>query len=425
MQIQTSNGEAYFQHHGDGPGKPCITDVQGFIAAVTHDLRAPMHGLIGELELWREDPAFPPALCETRDRMFDAVIYLHQLIKDISDFSLIGLGHLQLHATPTSPRTVMVDTVALLQSKARARSVTVSMRLGPGLPDTLLVDHVRLRQILFNLLGNAIKFSSGRRACKGQVLIDVDLCASPSPTLELIVADNGIGLSENALEKVFKPFEQADTSIQATYGGTGLGLAITKYLVDLMGGSIAVSSQLGQGSRFTVRLPVCLVEESAVARPTVRPGPSPRTPVSLTPPEPTSLGLASQRARYELALIIDDDEFSRKTTEHQLATLQVGADQACDGETALLLWRIRRHAIVFIDLQMPGMDGLSVTRQIRAEENGSARTLIIALTGSNDAKTQEDAAKAGVDVHVTKPMALGALARLLQHPAEQRHLEEA
>ena len=228
-----------------------------FLANMSHEIRTPMNGVIGMVDILQSTPLLPE-----QQRMLGTIhqssMALLNILNDILDFSKIEAGRLEVETIPTCLREVAEGTVQLVLTLSNASAVELSVFVSPDLPLWLLCDPTRLRQVLLNLLGNAIKFSGGQTDRDARVWLDVQPCtlAQGGPGLRLRVADNGIGMNEGAVARLFQPFMQADESTARQFGGTGLGLSITKRLLELMHGTVAVRSAPGEGSEFTVELPL-------------------------------------------------------------------------------------------------------------------------------------------------------------------------
>jgi CheY-like chemotaxis protein/HPt (histidine-containing phosphotransfer) domain-containing protein len=299
-----------------------------------------------------------------------------------------------------------VDTLAV---QARGKGLHLfADPAGPG-PDVVAGDPVRVRQILFNLVGNAIKFTDRgfvRIQCATRPLAEGGGGADAVEVV-LTIEDSGVGMNAEQLGRLFRPFAQADTSTTRRYGGTGLGLSIVRRLARLMGGDVAVASEPGRGSRFTVTLRLGATAEPAPAiEPVVPAGPAP--------------GPAGELPRL---LVVDDHPVNREVLARQLELLGCAADMAEDGAQGLAMWRAGRHRLALVDLHMPVMDGLDLARAIRrdeAAEPGRPRTAIIAVTANALKGEDERCYAAGMDGFLPKPLALEQLARALG-----RHLPQA
>jgi CheY-like chemotaxis protein len=276
-------------------------------------------------------------------------------------------------------------------------------------------DELRLRQVLLNMVGNAIKFSSGleRPGVVSVRVTCIDGGASPT-NLEFEIADNGIGMDEGAVARLFTPFGQADASTTRRFGGTGLGLAISGMLVRLMRGEIAVDSVPGVGSRFRIRLPFELVTEDAETCCVIEPG-----AMTSKPGEVATDG-AKQAAREgahhaegpPLILVAEDNTTNQKVIRHQLERMGLAGDVVANGREALDRWRSGDYALVLTDLHMPMMDGHELARSIRAEED-DRRTPIVALTANAVASEEARCREAGIDCYLTKPVRLPKLKEVI------------
>jgi CheY-like chemotaxis protein/HPt (histidine-containing phosphotransfer) domain-containing protein len=294
---------------------------------------------------------------------------------------------MELEEAPCSLRGLIASAADMVTAQVERKHLAVATEIAAGTPDALLADATRLRQILFNLIGNAVKFTEAGR---------ITICAraaqqdNATVTLALSVSDTGIGMSAEQQDRLFKPFSQADNSTTRRYGGTGLGLSIVRRLAELMGGTATVESAVGQGSTFTVTVRVRRGDGAAPAE------------KAESPPLPT-VGLR--------VLAVDDSDINLEVLMGQFGFLGIALDTAANGIEALRLWRERRHALVLTDIHMPDMDGFELTRQMRAEEEaqGHARTPIVALTANALKGEAERCLEAGMDDYVTKPLTLERL----------------
>jgi signal transduction histidine kinase/DNA-binding NarL/FixJ family response regulator len=373
-----------------------------FLAAMSHEIRTPMNGVLGMIEVLERTPP-GPAQARCISVMRDSAGQLLRIIDDLLDFSKIEAGRMELESLPFSLRGLVEGAVDTLAVQARHKGLHLfADPPGPG-PDMVAGDPVRVRQILFNLVGNAIKFTE-----RGYVRLQSATRIAPDGAVEatVVVEDSGVGMSGEQVARLFQPFAQADTSTTRRYGGTGLGLSIVRRLARLMGGDVTVTSEPGRGSRFTVTLRLDATaalapepEPQAAAQPAAAEGEAPRL------------------------LVVDDHPVNREVLARQLELLGCVADMAEDGAQALAMWRVGRHRLALVDLHMPVMDGLDLARAIRREEAagpGLTRTAIIAVTANALKGEDERCYAAGMDGFLPKPLALDQLAKALG-----RHLPQA
>jgi signal transduction histidine kinase/FixJ family two-component response regulator len=359
-----------------------------FLATMSHEIRTPMNGVVGTAELLEREP-----LNDRQKRLVGTVrssaTALLRIIDDVLDFSKIEAGRMELDETPCSLGAVITSVVEALSVQAEKKGLALSTVIEPGTPDALLADVTRLRQILFNLIGNATKFTDvGSIAVRVRAL-DAN---EETVTLALSVSDTGIGMDPHQQTHLFKPFSQADSSTTRRYGGTGLGLSIVRRLAELMGGTITVKSASGRGSTFTVTITVH------------------RAP-DVTPHEIAPEHLPLQAAGLRI-LAVDDHEMNLEVLVGQCEILGIALDTASNGIEALTLWRVRPYALVLTDIHMPDIDGFELTRQIRAEESAHLdrrRTPIVALTANALKGEAERCMDAGMDDYLTKPLTLDRL----------------
>jgi signal transduction histidine kinase/FixJ family two-component response regulator len=365
-----------------------------FLATMSHEIRTPMNGVIGTAELLEREP-----LSDRQKRLVGTVRSsadaLLRIIDDVLDFSKIEAGRMELEEAPFSLRGLVDGVAETLSVQAERKGLVVSAAVEPGTPDCWRGDITRVRQILFNLIGNAIKFTdAGEVRVAARAVSD----AGGGERLELSVADTGIGMTDKQMERLFQPFGQADSSTTRRYGGTGLGLSIVRRLAELMGGTAAVSSAPGSGSLFTVSLALARAQPSAgEAAP--------------------SMSMAQAGTLRGTVLAVDDYEVNLEVLAGQLEILGVPVDTATNGIEALMMWRRRPYALVLTDIHMPDMDGFELTRQIRAEEtlaNGRRRTPVVALTANALKGEAERCVATGMDGYLTKPLTLDRLGETVE-----------
>jgi len=367
-----------------------------FLANMSHEIRTPMNGVIGMLDVLEHT-----GLNTEQRRMLDTVqkssMSLLGLLNDILDFSKIEANKLALEQVPTQLRELL-DSCALLMRHLRPDpSVQLTVQIDPTLPEWISADPTRLRQIVVNLLGNALKFApktDGRASLQARPVAQTD----GSTWLHLSVKDNGIGMSPEVLNKLFRPFTQADASTNRLFGGTGLGLSITHRLVQLMQGRISVHSELGVGSEFLVELPL-----QPVAAP----------PDSSTLALPAVAGTPVAADTGGLILVAEDNLTNRDVLQEQLRLLGYAADSAADGQQALAMWRKKPYALLLTDCHMPRMDGFALTAAIRASEPAGQRLPIIAVSANAMPGEAERCMALGMDAYLSKPVRLRELSALL------------
>ena len=366
-----------------------------FLAAMSHEIRTPMNGVLGMMEVL-ERSHLAPNQAHSVAVMRESAQALLRIIDDILDFSKIDAGRMDIEALPFSLGGLVAGTVETMLPQARQKRLALFADPPGDGPDWVTGDPTRVRQILFNLVGNAIKFTD-----RGFVRISADSRAEPdtSVMVTLEVTDSGIGMDAATVARLFQPFTQADSSTTRRFGGTGLGLSIVRRLAQLMGGDVTVDSQPGNGSRLTVSLRL------AKASPLPSPAPVPAPPAAV----------ATSRQSMVRLLVADDHPVNLEVILRQLELLGLSADVAEEGAAALALWHQAHHAVVLLDLHMPVLDGFGLAEAIRREETrlGLPRTGLIAVTA--DVLKGEDARcfALGMDGFLPKPVSLEALTRTL------------
>jgi CheY-like chemotaxis protein/anti-sigma regulatory factor (Ser/Thr protein kinase) len=352
-----------------------------------------MNGVLGMAQAL-SSTALEPGQRRMVDVIRDSGTTLLTILNDILDMSKIEAGRMELESIPFEPAALARAVRDLFDQRASEKGVLLRSEIGPGGEQWRMGDPARLRQIVFNLVSNALKFTED-----GTVTVRI----TGTPThLVIAVADTGIGIAPDRLGRLFAKFTQADSSHTRLYGGTGLGLSISKAIAEQMGGDILVDSTEGEGSTFTVTVPLGITEAVAASALAVPPPPSlPATGTAEAPTDAPSLRV----------LAAEDNPTNRFVLQTLLDPLGISVTFAEDGRKALDIWRVEAFDVIVMDMQMPVMDGVTATRAIRAEEarTGRQRTPIVALTANAMAHQIAEQLEAGADAHAAKPIALPAL----------------
>ncbi len=377
-----------------------------FLAVTSHEIRTPMNGILGAAELLISTPldATQKHYVQLAHRSATALL---ALIDDVLDLSRIEAGRLTLRRESVDVRALVAETVDLARLAVGEKSLTLSFAVSPELPARVLADPLRLRQILLNLLQNAVKFSE-----RGTVRLSVSSLdvAPPEATRQGAVChwrfsihDTGIGIARDHLAIIFEAFTQVDSSSTRRHGGTGLGLAVVRELTALMGGTVGVESELGRGSHFWIDLPLEAAE---------------------TPPpmnEAEAAAGATDSCDGVAVLLVEDDPVNRMVAEQMLLNLGCAVEVVDDGEEARRAAAHASYDIVFMDCHMPVMDGYESTRCIRADERGKGRrTPIVALTADALATDRDRCLEAGMDGFLTKPVSSAQLSEAIERWTRRR-----
>ena len=367
-----------------------------FLATMSHEIRTPMNGVLGSLDLLRHS-----TLDDHQRHLVNTAVSsgssLMDILNDVLDHSKIEAGKLNIRPSPVSIRALAGSVIALFRANAESKGLKLQLFIADDVHDWVIADSQRLKQVLLNLLGNAIKFTE-----EGSVLLVVSSREAPAghAGLQFDIRDTGIGLAEAAIPKLFQPFHQVAGVAGRRNGGTGLGLAISQRIIEAMGSRIEVSSVAGKGSRFYfgLELPV---------------DPSPIHPVTVD----SAMGALDADATLSgQVLLVDDNDINRMIAREVLLSLGLEVREAVDGADALKSLEDQPVDLVLMDCLMPVMDGYEAAREIRKREaaSGGIRVPIVALTAN---AFDEDAARtreAGMDAHLAKPYTRGQLRETLR-----------
>ena len=372
-----------------------------FLANMSHEIRTPFQGLLGMLQLLDTDALNAPQRRQLHTAS-ESARHLLVILNDLLDMAKLEAGTLSVSSDATELRQLAREVQDLMQSQAAAKALSFQTEIDALLPAWALLDGTRVRQVLYNLISNAIKFTD-----RGGVTLALQLSGrGPGAEIAFAVIDSGVGIDAATRERLFQRFQQGDDSRSRRYGGTGLGLEISRNLARLMGGDLTVQSTPGQGSRFELRLPLRAADAPGLAA-------APAAPPSAPAPALRSLRVlaAEDNAvnREVLAAMIGIDGHHVIFAENGVQAVAAMRQPSAAGA--------RPFDLVLMDLHMPELDGIGATRAIRALEGPAARVPIVALTADAFAETRARCLDAGMNDFLTKPVGLAELSQLLARHA--------
>ncbi len=358
-----------------------------FLASMSHEIRSPLNGVVGLTSLLRKT-SLEPEQVKLVDGIESSADQLSAVIGDILDFSKIAAGKVEIETQPVDLQKAVSECIDIVRPNAMMKSQNLSVSISHQLEQRLIeTDKTRLKQILLNLLSNAVKFTDN----EGQIDIAIErVRETEGDYLNIKVADTGIGLTETEINRLFKRFSQGDMSTTRKYGGTGLGLAISRNLARLMGGDLIVESEKNHGSKFTLSLPLRLTD---------------------APPEHHDIPEQNNADRNLKILVVDDLPMNQNMLVMMLNKIGYAAEVAENGLEAVNKFKLSHYDLIFMDWEMPVMDGIEATKLIRAHQQDENGPWIVALTANASTSHKTACKEAGMDDYVAKPVGIDDISR--------------
>ena len=387
LKIQTSLREAKREAESASAAK------SAFLANMSHEIRTPLNGVLGIIAVMLESELAAEQRQQLELARYSGLV-LQGILNDVLDISKIDAGKAVLESCDFDLRALLGGVAALMAPQAVKKGLDLSIRYSDDIPNWFRGDAGKIRQIVLNLISNALKFTA-----HGSVTVSVTAVAvsGDQHRVRIAVRDTGIGITTEQQSRLFEDFNQADSSTTRKYGGTGLGLAICRRLAEIMGGSIGVQSVPAKGSTFWIVLPLCMVDPPAIAE---------------TQPKQALHRRREWRGRV---LVVEDNLINQKIIKQLLERRGLTVDLASNGRQAVEMIPEGTYSIVFMDCQMPEMDGYQATAQIRAleKERSLVRTTVVAMTANAMAGDRESCLRVGMDDYLSKPLTVNELERVL------------